>query len=60
VSGTINCQAKYSVGTGINFQSVRYGLFYRGDIVPATTTYGNVLYSGTVDASGVNLTLAMP
>lgn len=58
VSGTINCQAKYSVGTGISFQSVRYGLFYRGDIVPATTTYGNVLYSGTVDASGVPLTFS--
>ncbi|MEI7456338.1 MAG: PilC/PilY family type IV pilus protein [Nitrosomonadales bacterium] len=53
---TINCQAKYSVGTGINFQSVRYGLFWRGDIVPTTTTYGNESYSGTVIAGGVNLT----
>jgi len=42
----------------MNFQSVRYGLFYRGDIVSSTTTYGNVLYSGTVDASGVNLTFS--
>jgi len=49
---TINCQAKYSVGTGINFQSVRYGLFYREDIVPAVTTYGNVSYSGTVTGTG--------
>lgn len=62
VSGTINCQAKYSVGTGINFQSVRYGLFWRGqdsagvkDIVPARTTYGNEIFSGTVNAGGVNL-----
>ncbi len=53
---TINCQAKYSVGTGINFRSVRYGLFWRGDIVPATATYGNVSYSGTVTAGGVALT----
>lgn len=35
----INCQAKYSVGP--NFRSVRYGLFWRGDIVPTRATYGN-------------------
>lgn len=53
ISGaTINCQAKYSVGTGISFQSVRYGLFWRGDIVPARTTYGNESYSGTVSPTG--------
>ena len=45
--GTINCQAKYSVGTGINFRSVRYGLFWRGDIAPARTTYGNESYTGS-------------
>ncbi len=55
-SGTINCQAKYSVGTGINFQAVRYGLFWRGNIVPARTTYGNESYSGTVSTGGVSLT----
>ncbi|MES1981935.1 MAG: PilC/PilY family type IV pilus protein [Pseudomonadota bacterium] len=55
VSGTTNCQAKYSVGTGINFQSVRYGLFYRIDVVPTTATYGNVVLNGTVNANGVNL-----
>lgn len=55
-SGTINCQAKYSVGTGINFQAVRYGLFWRGDIVPTRTTYGNENYSGTVSSGGVSLT----
>lgn len=49
---TINCQAKYSVGTGINFMSVRYGLFWRGDIVPTRTTYGNESYSGTVTGTG--------
>lgn len=53
-SGTINCQAKYSVGTGFNFQSVRYGLFWRGDIVSGKT-YGEELYSGTVNAGGVTL-----
>ncbi len=52
VSGTINCQAKYSVGTGINFRSVRYGLFLRGDIVPGRATYGNESYSGTVTGTG--------
>ncbi len=51
-SGTINCQAKYSVGTGINFQSARYGLFKRTDIVPAQTTYGDESYSGTVNGTG--------
>lgn len=56
VSGTINCQAKYSVGTGVNFQAVRYGLFWRGDIVPTRTTYGNESYSGTVSSGGVSLT----
>jgi type IV pilus assembly protein PilY1 len=45
---TINCQGKYSVGTGLNFRSVRYGLFWRGDIVPSRTTYGNENYSGTI------------
>ena len=55
-SGTINCQAKYSVGTGMNFQSVRYGLLYREDIVPATAYYGNVYFSGVADASGVTMT----
>jgi type IV pilus assembly protein PilY1 len=50
---TINCQAKYS--PSMNFLSVRYGLFWRGDIVPSTTTYGNESYSGTVNAGGVNL-----
>lgn len=55
-SGVINCQAKYSVGTGTNFQAVRYGLFWRGDIVPTRTIYGNESYSGTVVAGGVTLT----
>ncbi len=45
---TINCQAKYGVGSGVDFQSVRYGLFWRADISPARSTYGNVTYSGTV------------
>lgn len=56
VSGSINCQAKYSTGTGLNFQAVRYGLFWRGDIVPARTAYGNESYSGTVSSGGVSLT----
>ncbi len=41
---TINCQAKYSIGTGINFQWVRYGLFWRGNIIP--------LSGATTDAVG--------
>jgi type IV pilus assembly protein PilY1 len=49
---TVNCQAKYSVGTGLNFRSVRYGLFWRGDIVPTRTTYGNETYSGTINPTG--------
>lgn len=49
---TINCQAKYSVGAGINFQSVRYGLFWRGDIVSTRATYGNESYSGTIIPTG--------
>lgn len=52
LGGTINCQAKYSVGTGMNFQYARYGLFWRGDIVPTRTTYGNESYSGTVTGTG--------
>jgi len=54
VSGTINCQAKYSVGTAMNFQSVRYGLFYRIDVVPGNPTYGNVVINGTINAYGMN------
>jgi type IV pilus assembly protein PilY1 len=55
VSGTLNCQAKYSPGT--NFLSVRYGLFWRGDIVPTnpdgtTKSFGNESYSGTVTGTG--------
>jgi len=51
---TINCQAKYSVGTGLNFQFARYGIFWRGDIIPARTTYGNeVIPAGTkIDTYG--------
>lgn len=49
--GALNCQGKYSVGTGINFRSVRYGLFWRGDIVPSRTTYGNESYTGTVNGT---------
>lgn len=52
VSGTINCQAKYSTGTGMNFQAVRYGLFWRGDITPSRTAYGNETFNGTVLGTG--------
>jgi type IV pilus assembly protein PilY1 len=51
-NGTINCQAKFSVGTGINLRSVRYGLFWRGDIVPTRTTYSNEYFSGTINGTG--------
>jgi type IV pilus assembly protein PilY1 len=54
-SGSINCQAKYSVGTGINFQAVRYGLFWRGNIVSTRTSYGNESYTGTVSMGSVSL-----
>ncbi|MBI1173806.1 MAG: PQQ-binding-like beta-propeller repeat protein [Sideroxydans sp.] len=54
--GTNTCQAKFSVGTGINFQYARYGLFYRVDIDPARTTYGDEVLNGTIDAYGVNMT----
>lgn len=55
-SGSINCQAKYSVGTGINFQAVRYGLFWRGNIVSTRTSYGNESYTGSVTMGSVSLT----
>jgi type IV pilus assembly protein PilY1 len=54
-SGSINCQAKYSVGTGINFQAVRYGLFWRGNIVSTRTNYGSESYTGTVSMGSVSL-----
>jgi type IV pilus assembly protein PilY1 len=51
-SGTVQCQGKYSFATTPTFMSARYGLFWRGDIVPATTTYGNENYTGTSNAGG--------
>lgn len=53
--GAANCQGKYSVGTGMNFQYVRYGLFYRVDIVPSRTTYGNEVLNGIIKAYGVDV-----
>lgn len=52
--GAANCRAKMSFGT-VDFQYVRYGLFWRGDIVPARTNYGNETYTGTVNADGQTL-----
>jgi type IV pilus assembly protein PilY1 len=51
-SSTIQCQAKYSFATTPSYMSARYGLFWRGDIVPARTTYANETYTGTSNAGG--------
>lgn len=55
VGGVLNCQAKFSNTTGMLFQSARYGLFYRVDVVPSRTTYGNEIVNGTHNVSGVNI-----
>lgn len=56
ISGTtVNCQSKFSVGTGINFQYARYGMFYRVDVVPTRTTYGDEVINGNISVSGVNI-----
>jgi type IV pilus assembly protein PilY1 len=52
------CQGKYSFATATTYMSVRYGLFWRGDIVPTKATYGNENYSGTSTTGGVSLTYA--
>lgn len=57
VSGAINCQAKFSNTTGMLFQSARYGLFYRVDVVPSRATYGNEIVNGTLSVSGINIVL---
>lgn len=53
---TVRCQGKYSDVTGLVFKSVRYGLFYRVDIVPTRTTYGNEVLNGTINANGTSIT----
>lgn len=50
--GSNTCQGKFSVGA---FEYVRYGLFYRVDIVPSTANYGNVVLNGTISAYGVDI-----
>ena len=55
---TVNCQAKYSVGTGINFQSVRYGLFWRGDIVARTHAIAATTNAAGYAVGSTNITLA--
>jgi len=56
VSGAVNCQAKYSSASGLNYKYARYGLFYRVDVDPTRTTYGNEVLNGTINAYGVNMT----
>ncbi|MDD5180896.1 MAG: hypothetical protein PHT15_06515, partial [Gallionellaceae bacterium] len=41
--------------TGLLFKSVRYGLFYRVDVLPARATYGNEVLNATVNANGTNI-----
>lgn len=55
-SGTITCQALFSTVTGIVYTSVRYGLFYRVDVLPTRPTYGNEVLNGTINANGTNIT----
>jgi type IV pilus assembly protein PilY1 len=57
ISGTtVRCQGKYSNVTGLKYTYVRYGLFYRVDIVPTRATYGNEVLNGTINANGTNIT----
>lgn len=57
-SGAINCQAKYSSVSGMSYKYARYGLFYRVDLDPSRTTYGNEVLTGTVNANGNSMTFS--
>ncbi|HEY5994759.1 MAG TPA: PilC/PilY family type IV pilus protein [Gallionellaceae bacterium] len=53
---TINCQGLFASGGGLNYTSVRYGLFYRVDVVNTRATYGNEVLNGTIQANGTPIT----
>jgi type IV pilus assembly protein PilY1 len=62
VSGsTLACQGKFSDVNTINsttvptYTSVRYGLFYRVDIVSSRATYGNEVLNTTINVNGTSI-----
>lgn len=57
-SGPITCQGLFSTGSGLNYTSVRYGLFYREDVVPTRATYGDEVLNATVNANGTSIAFA--
>ncbi len=58
ITDVINCQGKFSNATGLVFTSVRYGLFYRVDVLPSRDTYGNAVLNATVNANGTDITFS--